>query len=110
MLKDAFEFVQILIKLTEHLISSSANRSQRSAPKCKGFYNLHGLLPVGIYVRVCGCVYERERETEAENERETKKENFDLATVSGEALLRAWKQTLAAARWWGLLLLNLRPN
>lgn len=41
-----------------------------------------------------------------ERERETKKESFDLATVSGEPLLRASKQALAAARWWGLLLLS----
>lgn len=72
MLKDAREFLQILIKLTEHLISSSANRSQRSAPKCKGFHNLHGLLPVGIYVRVCVgvCTNERERDRGRERERE----------------------------------------
>lgn len=55
---DAFEFVQMLIKLTEHLISSSANRSEQSASKCKGFKNFHGLLPEGIHVNVCGCVYE----------------------------------------------------
>lgn len=67
---------------------ASPNRSQQSALKCKGFHNLHGLLPEGI-VYACGCVYEQEREIKAESERETRKEGFDLATVSGEPLLQA---------------------
>lgn len=59
---------------------------------------------------MCGGVCMNEREIDRgrvrERERETKKESFDLATVSGEPLLRASKQALAAACWWGLLLLS----